>query len=284
MNYRYMRGNFDCTIFVLSSDFYQPILKIWDYYHQKNWKCPYNVITVCNNSPYDSKNNQFLDYSNRKIECLNTEIPWDENASHFKPMVLHGLSRITTKYVLFMVEDQIIVNRVENNNIYHALNFMERNDITKLRCLSMPEPDEPLIGNPEGPINNDNFGMISKNNEYRNSLQAAIWNKDRLTELLKSKDEDFSGWVLETDKEFRDYSKKWNYVACRQGKGGTLITRNEGQTDSPLVQYVELIRWGKLDAIYYDFFMDMFKKDNININTEEYERFGGNLTKEQLPQ
>ncbi len=274
MNYRYMKGNFDCTILVLSSDFYQPILKIWDFYHQKNWKCPYDVITVSNKKKYESKN----------IECIVTGVPWDENASHFKPMVLEGLKKVKTKYVLFMVEDQIIVNRVENDNIYHALNFMENNDITKLRCLSMPEPDLPLEGDPQGPINDENFGTISKDNEYRNSLQAAIWNKDRFIELLNSKDEDFSGWVLETDKDFREYSKKWKYVACRQGKGGTLLSRNEGQTDSPLIQYVELVRWGKLDHIYYDYFMDMFKKDKIDISSKEYEPFGGNLTKEELPQ
>jgi len=90
--------------------------------------------------------------------------------------------------------------------------------------------------------------------------------------------------TLETDKDFREYSKKWKYVACRQGKGGTLLSRNEGQTDSPLIQYVELVRWGKLDHIYYDYFMDMFKKDKIDISSKEYEPFGGNLTKEELPQ
>ena len=274
MNYAYMKPNFDCSILVLSSDAYQPILKIWDFYHKKNWKCPYDVFTISNNKNFKSKN----------VNCIVTKIPWDENATHFKPMVLEGLKKISTKYVLFMVEDQIIVNPVDTNNFYHALNYMERNDITKLRCISMPEPDLPLLGVSEGPINSINFGTISKNNEYRNSLQAAIWNKDRFIELLKSKKGDFSGWVLETDKELRKYSKKWNYVACRQGKGGTLLTRNEGQTDSPLLQYVELVRWGKFDSLYIDYFKEMFAKDNIDITTPEYELFGGNLSKEELPQ
>ena len=274
MNYKYMKPNFDCTVLVLSSDTYQPILKIWDFYHKKNWKCPFKVLTISNQKPYKSKD----------IECVVTGVKWDENASHFKPMVLEGLKKVTTKYVLFMVEDQIIVNPVESNNFYHALNYMERNDITKLRCISMPEPDLPLLGVSEGPINNINFGTISEKNEYRNSLQAAIWNKDRFIELLKSTKGDFSGWVLETDPTLRDYSKKWNYVACRQGKGGTLLTRDEGQTDSPLLQYVELVRWGKFDSLYIDYFKEMFAKDNIDITTSEYELFGGNLAKEDLPQ
>ena len=274
MNYAYMKPNFDCSILVLSSDAYQPILKIWDFYHKKNWKCPYNVFTISNNQNFKSKN----------VTCVVTKVQWDENATHFKPMVLEGLKKISTKYVLFMVEDQIIVKPVKTDNFYHALNFMERNDITKVRCISMPEPDLPLLGVSEGPINNTNFGAISKNNEYRNSLQAAIWNKDRFIELLKSKKGDFSGWVLETDEDLREYSKKWNYVACRQGKGGTLLTREEGQTDSPLLQYVELVRWGLFDRIYIDYFKNMFAKDNIDITTPEYEPFGGNLSKEELPE
>ena len=274
MNYAYMKPNFDCSILVLSSDAYQPILKIWDFYHKKNWKCPYNVFTISNNQNFKSKN----------VTCVVTKVQWDENATHFKPMVLEGLKKISTKYVLFMVEDQIIVKPVKTHNFYHALHFMERNDITKVRCISMPEPDLPLLGVSEGPINSINFGAISKNNEYRNSLQAAIWNKDRFIELLKSKKGDFSGWVLETDEDLREYSKKWNYVACRQGKGGTLLTREEGQTDSPLLQYVELVRWGKFDRIYIDYFKNMFAKDNIDITTPEYEPFGGNLSKEELPE
>ncbi len=274
MNYAYMKPNFDCSILVLSSDAYQPILKIWDFYHKKNWKCPYNVFTISNNQNFKSKN----------VTCVVTKVQWDENATHFKPMVLEGLKKISTKYVLFMVEDQIIVKPVKTDNFYHALNFMERNDITKVRCISMPEPDLPLLGVSEGPINSINFGAISKNNEYRNSLQAAIWNKDRFIELLKSKKGDFSGWVLETDEDLREYSKKWNYVACRQGKGGTLLTREEGQTDSPLLQYVELVRWGLFDRIYIDYFKNMFAKDNIDITTPEYEPFGGNLSKEELPE
>ena len=90
--------------------------------------------------------------------------------------------------------------------------------------------------------------------------------------------------MLETDPTLRNYSKKWNYIACRQGKGGTLLTRDEGQTDSPLLQYVELVRWGKFDSLYIDYFKEMFAKDNIDITTPEYELFGGNLAKEDLPQ
>ena len=34
----------------------------------------------------------------------------------------------------------------------------------------------------KGIINNDNFGLVSKESIYRVSLQAAIWNKDNFIE------------------------------------------------------------------------------------------------------
>ena len=58
-----------------------------------------------------------------------TDINWDENANHFKPMVLHALEKIKTKYVLFMVEDQILVNDVINENFYQSIEYMDENNI-----------------------------------------------------------------------------------------------------------------------------------------------------------
>jgi len=182
-----------------------------------------------------------------------------------------------------MCEDQIIVKDVITDNFTQAISYMDKHDITKIRCLSMPEPDTELDIE-EGIINNKNFGFISLENEYRNSLQAAIWNKDRFVELLKTREEVFSGWVLETDEKFRDYSKKWKYISCKHGKGGTFIDRYEGMGDSPLLNYVELVRWGKFDRLYIEYFREMFAKDNFSVDTPEYEKFGAGKPLEWFPE
>jgi len=198
-------------------------------------------------------------------------------------MLLHALDKIDTKYILYMCEDQIIVKDVITDNFTQAISYMDKHDITKIRCLSMPEPDTELDIE-EGIINNKNFGFISLENEYRNSLQAAIWNKDRFVELLKTREEVFSGWVLETDEKFRDYSKKWKYMSCKHGKGGTFIDRYEGMGDSPLLNYVELVRWGKFDRLYIEYFREMFTKDNFSVDTPEYEKFGAGKPLEWFPE
>lgn len=262
------------SILILSSEPYQPILKVWEKYFIKHWPdCPYKVYSMCENNHFDSQ----------VINFVKTNVPNQPNAVHFKPMLLKTLEQIDTKYILYMCEDQILVRDVETENFTFAMNYMNRFDISKIRCLSMPGPDADLEIQDSFICQRD-FGLISKESEYRNSLQAAIWNKQHFVELLNSRDEDFSGWDLETADDFRQYSKKWNYIACKQGKGGTLITREENQTDSPLLQYVELVRWGKFDRHYIEYFRDIFKKDNFTVDTNEYEKFGAGLTPEQLPQ
>ncbi len=271
-----MKQDSDLSILVLSSDTYQPILKAFDFYFKKHWSdCPFEAYTVSNHKMYESES----------INCMVTDVNWDENATHFKPMVLHALEKIKTKYVLFMVEDQILVNDIINENFYQAIEYMDENNISSIRCLSMPGPDEELKIE-KGIINNDNFGLVSKESIYRVSLQAAIWNKDNFIELLNSTSGPFSGWVLESEQSFRNYSKKWDYVACKHGKGGDLLTRDlfEGQKDSPLLQYVELVRWGVYDRIYIDFFREKFSGDGFSVDTSEYERFGAGKPKEWFPE
>jgi len=275
-HYKNMKTDSELTILVLSSDPYQPILRVWERYFKKHWPdCPYKVKAVCNHTHFKSD----------LINWVVTNHFIRDDASHFKPMLARALEKkkIDTKYILLMVEDQILVKDVITDNFKQAMSYMDENDITKMRCLSMPSPDEPLDVE-KGIINNDNFGFISKDNEYRNSLQAAIWNTERFFELLVSVREDFSGWVLETGEHFRDYSKKWKYMSCKHGKGGTFLDRYEGMGDSPLMNYVELVRWGKFDALYIDYFREMFKKDGFSVDSTAYINFGAGLSKEELPQ
>jgi len=127
-----MKTDSDLTILVLSSDHYQPIIKVWEKYFTKHWSdCPYKVVSVCNLSHYDSK----------VINFETTNIKSQPDASHFKGMLLHALDKIDTKYILYMCEDQIIVKDVITDNFTQAIGYMDKHDITKIRCLSMPEPD-----------------------------------------------------------------------------------------------------------------------------------------------
>ena len=74
------------------------------------------------------------------------------------------------------------------------------------------------------------------------------------------------------------------YILCNHGKGRTFIDMYPGQGDSPLLNYVELVRWGKFDRLYIEYFREIFAKDNFTVDVPEYDKFGAGLTPDQLPQ
>lgn len=262
------------TILVLSSDPYQPILKVWEKYFLKYWPdCPFNVISVCNHSHFKSN----------IIKFVKTGIEIKEDASHFKPMLLEALKFVNTKYILYMCEDQIINLPVNTENFLHLIEYMGQFNIVKTRCLSMPSPDRDIIYERDF-INKENFGFIDEKNEYRNSLQAAVWFAPYFEELLLSLPGQFSGWIFETNESLRNYSSKYIYMGCKHGKGGTFLDRYEGMGDSPLLNYVELVRWGKFDRLYIEYFREMFAKDNFSVDTPEYEKFGAGKPLEWFPE
>ena len=93
----------DITLVILSSDPYQPILKVWEKYFNKHWpQCPYKVLSPCNHKHFESDT----------INFVVTGIDAREDATHFKPMLLQVLDKVDTEYILYMVEDQILVNDV----------------------------------------------------------------------------------------------------------------------------------------------------------------------------
>ncbi len=262
------------TIVVLSSDNFQPILKVWEKYFTKHWPdCIYKVVSMCNHNHFDSD----------VINFINTGVDIKDDASHFKPMLLKTLETITSSYILYMCEDQIINKDVSTNNFQHLMQYMDEFFITKTRCLSMPAPDRNIVFERDF-INNDNFGFIDEKNECRNSLQAAIWKRIDFIKLLQSIPDNYSGWVFETDERIKKFAEKFVYMGCKHGKGGTFLDRYEGMGDSPLLNYVELVRWGKFDRLYIEYFREMFAKDNFSVDTPEYEKFGAGKPLEWFPE
>ena len=114
MNYKYMKPNFDCTILVLSSDTYQPILKIWDFYHKKNWKCPYKVITISNEKRYKSKD--IVSEGSTKDEYIK------ENSVHWQSFPESDDSLVASQAVVVVVQvngkrrAEMLVDRKEFDN------------------------------------------------------------------------------------------------------------------------------------------------------------------------
>ena len=97
------------------------------------------------------------------------------------------LERIPQPYVIVMIEDFLPTQSVDTAKIDRLITYMQEKGAGCLRLYPCPGPDLPCLDNPE-------VGEISKGADYRLSLQAAIWNKQTLLELLR---EGESAWELE---------------------------------------------------------------------------------------
>jgi len=95
------------------------------------------------------------------------------------------LEQIQYPEVIVMMEDFLPTKSVDTAKIEKLITYMQAKGAGCLRLC--PRPDLSCLDNPE-------VGEISKGADYRLSLQAAIWNKQTLLELLR---EGESAWELE---------------------------------------------------------------------------------------
>jgi hypothetical protein len=94
------------------------------------------------------------------------------------------LQTIDTSYVLVMLEDFFLDRRVSNAEILRQIELLQRLDGVALRLFPNPPADYFL----------DGVGILHVQSPYRVSLQAAIWNRRRLMDLLVDEE---SPWEFE---------------------------------------------------------------------------------------
>ena len=138
------------------------------------------------------------------------------------------LSRIEADHVLLLLEDYFFIEPIATQDISQALCAFERLNGTVLRLYPSPGPDNPLNGHVT-------IGQIDRLASYRVSTQAAIWNKSRLTELLRDEE---SIWDFEWEGTARSQSLPDGFYATYK-------------TALPYRQVVERGQWFRAAAHYF---------------------------------
>ena len=98
------------------------------------------------------------------------------------------LDQIQEEYVMIVLEDFFIVEKVENNVIEGAVKFMQANNIDCLGLHACPKP----LNKVKNGI--DVWGEIQPGEPYRINAQVSIWKKSSLLKILRPK---FSPWDFE---------------------------------------------------------------------------------------
>jgi hypothetical protein len=123
-------------------------------------------------------------YLNTKVKTINT----GENIL-FTKRLKKTLDSIDSEYVLFMLEDYFICEKVKISNIVDILEFIQSNQIVYYKLDSFSN------------INGSSYNgkpylkLIPKKLRYGISLQTSIWNKRFLLELIG--DDNLSPWEFE---------------------------------------------------------------------------------------
>lgn len=161
------------AILVTSCDAYQDL---WDPFFTlffRYWPdCPYPIYLGTIHRMYD-------DHRVKTI-AVGVDTDW---SYRFRCM----LEQIPYPYVIVLMEDYLLTQYVDTVKIDKLITHIVNERAGCLRLYPCPGPDLPCLDNPE-------VGEISKGADYRLSLQAAVWDKQTLLELLRDGE---SAWKLE---------------------------------------------------------------------------------------
>jgi hypothetical protein len=156
----------DCAIVVFSYDGYEdlwdPFFKLWFKY----WPdCPYPIYLQTNHKSYP-------DERVTSIQVGDDE-NWSDSARTF-------LSQVDASYVLAVMEDYFLLEMIDTNRIQKLVEYTKKNSLGCLRLFASPQADYEIELSLEG----ENIGEIAIGAPYRVSLQAGIWCKKTLHDLI----------------------------------------------------------------------------------------------------
>jgi hypothetical protein len=171
----------DVTILVSSCDKYA---ELWDPFFTllfKNWP---DLNTINQDVPIVLISNKIA-YLNPRVK--NMQIP---NEKSWSDNILEALKHVKTKYVLYLQDDYFITS-LDTARLHSLMKVLSQEHIACIQISSMT-PNQ-LTGKPYPNISGVQYkGQFD---EWRTSLQAAIWSKEDLKLLLKPGE---SGWDFES--------------------------------------------------------------------------------------
>jgi len=182
----------DTSVLVVSCDKYQDIWKPFFTLFFRYWHdCPYPIYLGSNQRIYADQR--------VKTIAVGDDKDW---SSGFRKM----LEQIPQPYVILLLEDYLLKQRVDGDRIQALAVYMKRKMAGCLRLFPCPGPDVPC---------NDNIdiGEILKGSDYRLSLQAAIWDKQVLLRLLVAGE---TPWQLEVRGSKRTDTMETSFLSVKR--------------------------------------------------------------------
>ena len=180
-----------CAVLVMSCDAYRDLwLPFFTLFWQYWPDCPFSVYLGSNHAPYhDSR--------------VTTLAVGDHEWSRRLRLCLEG---IDTQYVLLLLEDYFLNQRISTPAILENLHSLDSLAGTVLRLHPRPAPDVPLS-------RHAGISRIHRLAPYRISTQPAIWNRTALLTLLADEE---SIWDFEWQGTLRSQTFPDSFYGTQQ--------------------------------------------------------------------
>lgn len=225
----------DFPIIVMSCDSYSDI---WPYFAQcfdRFWpECPFDVYLI-------SELKNFTHPRIKNIRC-EKKMRWGE-------MLLHVIDTLKVPNIIYLQEDYLLRSLVDNKALDRLLEIFNEEAAAYLRLLPWPPPKH---NHPKY----ENIGILLENEDYRTSLQAAIWKTEVLEKVVKPEDD--GSYELKSI----DRAKKINNVFLSLKSNGISPDINHDGT-YPLNYYATSVFQGK----WLKEALKIYQQLGINIDT-----------------
>lgn len=225
--------NQDMTIVFIGFDGYSDM---WDdcmnLFH-RFWKdCPYPVMFV--------NNSKAVEYENVEVLHAGDDAEWSRK-------VQLAVERADTPYICLLLEDFFVGEKIDTDVIKDTLKLIAEDDIRYFKIVNNNRPLKNRDANYKGI---KYLHVVPENDEYGVSLQAAIWKKDFLKEVLGT--ENYNAWKFEFDRV-----KEAEGKTGRPSKGVLVDDRN-----------ILKIKHGVMQSKYLPFTVKYFKKKGLDLNIQ----------------
>lgn len=230
----------DCTVLVCSCDDYEdtwyPFFKLFN----KFWSdCPYDI--------YLNTEEKKFSFDELNVKCFSSQY----KKMPYGKRLLNCLNCIDTKYVLILLDDFFLREKVNTKEIQNYIEFMKINpDVAVISFDSVK--DELNID--DGKL--EKFLLRPKYAEYKVNLQAGIWNKEKLMSYIREND---SPWDVEIQGTFRSYETDDKFYTL---KDLSLSPINYGKKQG--------LTWGIVRGKWvYEDVKPLFDKHDIDVDLEQ---------------
>ena len=165
----------DFAVLVVSCDAYVDVLNnfpaiLKKYWHGFSQKCYF-----------------ILEENDFKTNCIdNYETIMTGKMQYWSERLVYALNSVKEKYILFMLEDYYLGKEVQNMDFQNIVDLLKQEAISFYDLRNKPRTKGKRYNGHACYIKNIRYGM---------SLQASIWEKDFLLDIIRNKQ--FSAWQVE---------------------------------------------------------------------------------------